>query len=91
MLKQVLYGLCRCHTKQEDLAGLWHQPIQAFFWYDTSYRIVFCWFHKLYFIVGVIPKEGLVGLVQPKPSFGITLTMTKMLRMDLTETRAVYL
>ncbi len=37
---------------------------QAFFWYDTNYRIVFCGLHRLYFIYynGVVhgSKEGLV-------------------------------
>ncbi len=36
-----------------------HQPSQAFFSYDTNYRIVLCSLHRLYFIVGVMPKKRL--------------------------------
>ncbi len=35
--KTGLYDLCPCHTKR---GPSWHQPSQAFFWYDTHYRIV---------------------------------------------------
>ncbi len=46
---------------------------QAFVWYDTDYRIVLCCLHRIYFIVSVIPKEGLAVLVPALPalpSFG---------------------
>ena len=37
--------------------------IFAFVWYDTDYSLVLCCLHRLYSIVGVIPKESLAGLV----------------------------
>ena len=56
----------------------WHQPSQAFFWYDPDYSAVLCCLCRLYFIVGVVPNEGLAWLVPAKPSVG--MTMTKILR-----------
>ena len=57
-LKETLKELCCLHTKRRLC---WHQPSQAFFWYETEYRIVFSHFNRLYFIVCVISKEGLAG------------------------------
>ncbi len=34
-----------------------------------------CCLHRLYFAVGVIPKEGFAGLVLANPCFGKTMTM----------------
>ncbi len=39
----------------------WVGPCQSFFGYDTDYRSVFCCLHRLYSVVSVITKEGLVG------------------------------
>ena len=49
---------------------------QIFFWYNTDYRTVLYCLQRFYFVVGVIPKEGLVGLVPAESSFA--MTMTKM-------------
>ena len=43
----------------------WAGPHQSCFWYDTDSKIVLCCLHRLYSVVGVIPKEGLAG---PRPS-----------------------
>ncbi len=51
-----------------------HQPIQAFFYYDTYYEIKLCCLQRLYFIVSVIPSQA-------KPSFGL-MTM-KILKLVL--------
>ncbi len=42
---------------KEGLAG----PCTSLFGYDTDYKIVLCYLHRLYSKVGVIPKEGLAG------------------------------
>ncbi len=39
------------------------QPRQALSWSDIDYRIVFFFLCRLCFIVGVVPDEGLAGLV----------------------------
>ena len=55
--------ICRFHTKKR--LGL-HQPSQAFFWYDTDYKIVFCCLLRLYFIaivMGMKMTEILIGPV----------------------------
>ena len=35
--------------------------LQSFFWYNTDFKIVLCCLHRLYSVVGVIPKDGLAG------------------------------
>ena len=63
----------------------WHQPSQVFFWYDTDKRIVLCCLYRLYLIAGVIPKEGLAGLIsllvlwQERSYKGCFLCMTAQL------------
>ena len=50
----------------------WWGPARlSFFGYDTDYKIVLCCLHRLYSVVGVIPKEGLAG----------PMTTTKILRL----------
>ncbi len=43
-------------------------PRQSFFGYDTDYKIVLCCLHRLYSVVGVIPKEGYWGRGQRQRS-----------------------
>ena len=54
----------------------WHQPSPAFHWHAMDYKLVIYRVHRLHFIVGVIPKEGLVRLVPTRPPFGMTMTKT---------------
>ncbi len=64
-----------CHAKTGIKIFVLHQ---AFFYYDIDYNIDSLETIKYYPIAGVIPKEGLAGLVSAKPSFGVTTT--KILR-----------
>ncbi len=45
--------------------SLTDRALQSFSGYDTDYKIVLCCFHRLYSVVGVIPKEGLAGPCPP--------------------------
>ncbi len=63
---------------------VWHQPNPAkpslgmtLTTKITNYKIVLLWCdHRLFFTVGVMPKEGVAGVVPPKPSLSM---MTKIL------------
>ncbi len=62
----------QCHAKtalktMSLLSTKRRLPSQAFFWHDTVDTILL--WQGVYFIVSVIPKENLAGLV---PSFGMT-------------------
>ena len=65
------YDTCCCNSKQR--LG-WHQPSQAFFWYDAYYKILSVKTTEYNSVVSVIPKEGLAGTGPPKPTFGMTPT-----------------
>ncbi len=68
--KQALRSLSLSYQKKA-----WPAPAQqAFFWYDTDYRIVLCSLHKSYFTVNVIPKDALARSVPAQPSFGMATT-----------------
>ncbi len=59
------------------------QPTQAFFTFGVTLMMKYnlqsvTEYNSVYTIVGVIPKEGLDGLVSSNPSFG--MTTTKILR-----------
>ncbi len=62
------WGLCRCHT-QRRIVGQGYG-------YDTDYKILLCQLHRLYSVVGVVPKEILAGLQPANPSVGMTMTKT---------------
>ena len=84
---------CKCYAKRRFS---WHQSIQAFFLCDTHHRIVICCFYRLNSVVGVVPKEGLVGLMPAEPSFGILVTsfgmkIIQILRLILAWHGSMYL
>ncbi len=49
---------------------------QSLFGYDTNYKILLYCLHRFYSVVGVIPKEGLVGPHPTNLSLGMTTTKT---------------
>ncbi len=69
-----------CHTKNR--LG-WHHLSQAFFCYDTGHKISSVLTSEHNCIAGVVPKEGLAGLVPAKPYIG--MTMTTIFLRDLTQ------
>ncbi len=68
MEKQTLRFLSLSYQIKDWQVG----PRQSFIWYDTDYRFIICCLHILYFIVGFIPKERLMGPRTANPSFGKT-------------------
>ena len=56
--------------------GLPGEAPQSFFGYDTDYKILLYCLQRLYFVVGVICKEGLVGPQPTNPSLSMTMTKT---------------
>ncbi len=66
-------GLCRCHTWRR-IGGL--GPRQSFFGYDTDYKTLLYCLHRWYSVVGVIPKEELVGPQPANPSSSVAKTKT---------------
>ncbi len=63
---------------EEGLAAT--SPNQSFCWYGTDYGTLLL--YRLYFIVGVKPKEGMGELMPARSSF--CMTTTKILRPVLT-------
>ena len=63
LIKQL--WLCHGKTCLKILISVIHKEgLPILFGYDTDYKIVLCRLHRLYFVVGVILKEGLAG---PRP------------------------
>ncbi len=54
---RALRNLSLSYPKKDWQAG----PRQSFFGYDTDYKILFCYLQRLYSVVCVISKEGLVA------------------------------
>ena len=50
----------------------------SFFGYDTEYKILLYCLHKLYLVVGVIPKEGLAGFDNDK-DLRVCFLMTRVM------------
>ncbi len=76
--KPKLRFLLLSYQKKNWRAG----PHQSFFWYDTNYRFIICSLHRLYFIVGVILKEGLAGHKDLKVGFPVTRLIILWLSYD---------
>ena len=79
--KNLALDLYHSHTKRRLatwLALSWHQPSNAFFWYDTGNKIQSVKMTEYNAIVSIIPKEGLGGQVPGKPAFGIRTNKDRM-------------
>ncbi len=63
--------LCQCEPQR--MLG-WHQPIQAFFLYDTNYKVNLQRHQNTMLLLMPYQKEDLAGLMPAKPSFGMTTT-----------------
>ncbi len=60
MQRQVLRFMSFSYKKEGFIQAL---TSPSLLWHKTTFRIVLCCLHRLYFVVSVIPEEGLAGLV----------------------------